>query len=215
MDKRQAVFNNYEVPDPPRIKKVLNFIHKYFPNIEGKTVLELGIAKGGLADILSKEGAECYGIDINPRSLPGIKIIQANLNEQLPDMGKKFDIIFAGEVIEHLFDDSAIVKSCNTLLRPGGLFIATVPNIAFSPNRLLLLLGKMPVFACLPCHYHVYTKNSFVKLLTIAGFSILKVSSSHIAFSTRRNRFGKIFELAGDYLPSFGANLIVCSTKLN
>jgi 2-polyprenyl-3-methyl-5-hydroxy-6-metoxy-1,4-benzoquinol methylase len=212
-DERQKIFKDFEVPDPPRIKKIVNFIHKHFKNLKGLNVLECGAAKGGLADILFKQGAACFAIDINPRYLPGVKVIQSDLNQGLPNFECQFDIIFAGELIEHLYDDVAFVKSCNSILRPGGLFIATVPNLVFSFNRLRMLFGKMPMFAYNPCHYHIYTKKTIEKLLKDAGFSIIKFSSSHVAFSTRRHRIGRIFELIADFLPTFGAHLIVYATK--
>jgi ABC-2 type transport system ATP-binding protein len=37
--------------------------------------------------------------------------------------------------------------------------------------------------------------------------------SSHILFSTRRNKFGKIFEIFGNFFPSLGAHLMIFARK--
>ncbi len=171
--------------------------------------------KGGVADLFSKEGAECWGIDINPRNIPGVNIIQSDLNSEFPDFGRAFDVIFGGEVTEHLFDDAKFIRRCNKILEPGGLLIITVPNLAFSVNRLLMLFGKMPKFVYMPCHYHIYTKETLRSLIEKEGFKVLEISSSHILFSTRRNKFGRIFEILGDVFPSFGAHLIVFAKKVD
>ncbi len=213
-DTNQQIFETFEVPDPIRIKKAIRLIRRYFDDIKGLNVLECGIAKGGVADLLKKEGANCFGIDINPRQIEGVKIIQADLNDGLPEFDIKFDVIFAGEVMEHLFDDSKFIRDCRDVLKPNGLLIITVPNLLFSANRLLMLFGRMPLFAYASYHYHIYNKKTVENLIKENGFEILKTVSSHLLFSTRRNKLGRIFEILGDIFPSLGAHLIVCAKKI-
>ncbi len=213
-DEKQKIFENFEVPDPIRIRKVQDFIYKYFGTISGTSILECGVAKGGIADLLSKDGAKCWGIDINPRNIPGVNIIQSDLNMEFPKFDRTFDAIFAGEIMEHIIDDTKFIKRCWKVLKLGGLLIITVPNLAFSVNRLLMLFGKMPKFVYMSCHYHIYTKETLRSLIEKEGFKVLKFSSSHILFSTRRNKFGRIFEILGDVFPSFGAHLIVFAKKV-
>jgi 2-polyprenyl-3-methyl-5-hydroxy-6-metoxy-1,4-benzoquinol methylase len=214
MDEKQKLFEDYEVPDTIRIKKVLAFLRKYFPDLCSVSLLECGIAKGGLTDLLSKEGTECWGVDFNPRKIEGVHIIQADLNMGFPEFNRCFDVIFAGELMEHLFDDAKFIENCRRLLKPGGLLIITVPNLVFIVNRFRMLFGKMPLFAYMPFHYHIYTKKTLKDLVEKSGFKILQFSSSHILFSTRRNRFGRIFEILGDIFPSMGAHLIVYAEKV-
>jgi len=214
-DKKQEIFENFEVPDPVRIQKSAKLVRRYFNNkIEGLNILECGVANGGLTDLFSKESANCFGIDINPRQISGVKVIQADLNERFPDFDIKFDVIFAGEVIEHLFDDDKFIKNCREFLKPNGLLIITTPNLVFGPNRILMLFGKMPMFAFAPYHYNIYNKKIIENLIKQEGFEILKTISSHILFSTRRNKLGRIFEILGDIFPSFGAHLIVCARNI-
>lgn len=213
-DNRQQIFENFEVPDPIRIRKAIKLIRQNFASVEGLNILECGIARGGVVDLLKSEGANCFGVDINPRHLEGINIKQADLNNDIPDFGVKFDVIFAGEVMEHLFDDSKFIENTRNLLKQNGFLIITVPNLAFSANRLLMLFGKMPVFAFAPYHYHIYNKKVAENLIKEKGFEIVKTISSHLLFSTRRNKFGGIFEILGDIFPSFGAHLIICAKKL-
>jgi SAM-dependent methyltransferase len=213
-DETQKLFENFEVPDPVRIRKVWGFVHTYFKHLNALCVLECGVCKGGLAELLSKEGVECYGVDINPRNIPGVKIYQADLNVGFPKFDREFDIIFAGEILEHMFDDAKFIRSCHKLLKPNGLLVMTVPNLVFIVNRLYMFFGKMPLFAYAPFHYHFYTKDALWHLVEREGFNILKCSSSHILFSTRRNKLGWIFEILGDILPSYGAHLIVYANKI-
>jgi len=219
MDTRQQIFENYEVPDPARINKAVRFIENYFKKIEGLNVLDCGFSKGGVADILSKRGANCFGIDINPREFDGIKTIQADLNNGIPDIGVEFDIIFAGEIIEHIFDESRFVRECRRVLKPEGILIMTTPNLVNLYNRFFMFFGAMPsnAHAADPFHYHVYNRETFQNLIKKEGFTILKSTSSYLpidfSFVFGRNnlniKIGRIFEFLGDIIPTLGTQLMI------
>lgn len=213
MDKRQDVFEKFDVPDPGRILKAIRLVKRHFPDVRGKKVLECGMANGGVAERLLREGAQCYGVDVNPRAIHGVEFQQADLNERIPDFGVSFDVIFAGEVMEHLYDDRGFLDECYKKLNPGGVLVITVPNLFFTPNRFLMIFGKMPFFAYEEYHYHFYSKKTLSGLFQDAGFEVTNFVSSHILFSSRRNPVGIVFEWLGDLFPSFGAHLIICGKK--
>lgn len=54
---------------------------------------------------------------------------------------KRYDLIFCGETIEHLYNPDGLLASCLLALKPGGYLITTTPNLSCLPNRLFLLLG--------------------------------------------------------------------------
>jgi SAM-dependent methyltransferase len=57
-----------------------------------------------------------------------------------------FDVIFCGELLEHLFDPDALVEQIHDLLSPRGVAIISTPNLAYWANRILLLVGLSPLF---------------------------------------------------------------------
>ncbi|MFH0806287.1 MAG: class I SAM-dependent methyltransferase [Candidatus Brennerbacteria bacterium] len=210
MDTRQGIFGTFEVPDPIRIRKVARFMRGYFPSLKGRRLLECGYAKGGLTDILRQEGVTAVCVDMNPRAdMDGVHMIQRDLNNGLPSLKERFDIVFAGEVMEHLYDDEGFLRGVRELLKPDGILALTVPNLVFSVNRLRMLFGMTPAFAYARYHYHMYTAKTLRALIEEAGFEVAYLASSHFLFSTRRNPIGKVFEVAGDWLPSWGAHLII------
>lgn len=217
VDKRQEIFEDYEVPDPIRIEKVIKFIRKYFGKVKGLNILDCGISRGGVSDKLSKEFANCFGIDINPREIKGVKIIQADLNRGIPEFEIKFDVIFAGEIIEHLFDDIKFIRDCYSFLKPGGILIVTVPNLVSFLNRFLMFFGAMPLtaYAAAPFHYHVYNRNKLKNLIKEEGFEILKATSSYLPLNifAKIPGIGKVFGFLGDLFPSMGNQLIVFARK--
>jgi len=102
---------------------------------------------------------------------------------------EEFDIIFLGEVFEHLFSPYNIMKNLITLIKPSGYLIVTTPNLADIYNRLLLLLGQplhnyRPIGAS-PNEDHVtlvtkkqmlnlLRKNLLLDVIAVDGYSYLE-----------------------------------------
>ncbi|OHB97505.1 MAG: hypothetical protein A2Z57_03990 [Planctomycetes bacterium RIFCSPHIGHO2_12_39_6] len=179
--------------------------------------MDCGISKGGVSDRLATEGSNCFGVDINLRDIKGVKIIQADLNKEIPEFGIDFDVIFAGEIIEHLFDDRKFIRDCYKSLKSKSILIVTTPNLVSLVNRLLMLFGAMPMssHAAAPFHYHVYNRNAIKKLLEEEGFKILKATSSYLLGNlfTKIPGIGKIFGFLGDVFPTLGDQLIIFARK--
>jgi len=194
-----------EVADFPRIEKV---VRELMSEPVGR-LLDVGYAKGSFADSLVKQGWDCTALDVNPRQHDRIKTIQCDLNEGFPVEAVSFDVVTAGEIIEHMIDESAFLRECRRVLKPDGRLIVTTPNLSFLANRFLVLIGRMPKFVYEPYHYHCHTKDTLVELLTRNGFVVERVTASHVLYSRRFHATGWIFERLADWFPTFGAHLIV------
>jgi len=82
----------------------------------------------------------------------------------LPFENNYFDFVFAGEIIEHLFDSRFFLKEVHRVLKINGYLILSTPNLARIDDRLKFLLGKTPrqiapipififIFVLLPLSY--------------------------------------------------------------
>ena len=67
-------------------------------------------------------------------------------DEGLPFADASFDLVYSGEVIEHVYDPDAFARECARVLAPGGILVLSTPNFAAWFNRVLLMLGQQPVF---------------------------------------------------------------------
>jgi SAM-dependent methyltransferase len=65
--------------------------------------------------------------------------------ETAPD-GVRYDVVFCGEVLEHLFSPDALLRDLRTLMQPSGILILSTPNLGYYVNRLLLLVGISPLY---------------------------------------------------------------------
>lgn len=68
--------------------------------------------------------------------------------ERLADAfeGARFDVVFCGEVIEHVFSPDDLLRQLRSVLAPAGLLVLSTPNLAYWVNRILLVFGISPLF---------------------------------------------------------------------
>jgi len=115
----------------------ISFFCKYAKN---KTVLDLGCVNHNPLDYRSKYwvhkalcsvASYCIGMDIHEE---GIKYLQGkgyNVfvgNAENFELGRKFDVIVAGEIIEHLGNVSSFIECAKSHLNPSGVLLLSTPN---------------------------------------------------------------------------------------
>ncbi len=137
-----------------------------------RRVLDIGCGTGGMLEMLTEFGNVC-GVDMSPEAL---EYCRARLGERvelrlggLPDnlpAAVECDVVTAFDVIEHLDDDIAALKSVYRVLPPGGVFVCTVPAFQF-------LWGPHDD---LNQHRRRYTSGSLERRLKAAGFRIEKLT---------------------------------------
>ncbi len=114
----------------------------------GLRVLDLGCRDGALADVYL-EGNTVVGVDADRAALAraaerGIETLWADLEEPLPFEDGSFDVVVAGEVLEHLRLPERALAEVSRVLRPGGLLVGSVPNCFRLKTRLRFLFGRPP-----------------------------------------------------------------------
>ena len=112
----------------------------------GRRVLDLGCRYGALTRSYL-DGNELVGVDVSREALAeaaklGIETVWTDVQEPLPFPDASFDVVVAGELIEHLSDPDRVVAEVRRVLRPGGSFVGSVPNFFRLRNRLAMLAGR-------------------------------------------------------------------------
>lgn len=106
-----------------------------FVPIDAKDILDVGCGDGSFGALL-KESRPCRvtGVehvaavaDLARSRLD--KVLVASAEEPLPFPPGSFDCIVANDVLEHLVDPWQAVRRFAALLRPGGVMVASIPNV--------------------------------------------------------------------------------------
>lgn len=181
-----------------RTEIILKWISK------GKRVLDLGCYDGRDSELILKQGNEVYGIERMANAAKTAQargIIVSNIDLEKDDWNfpkKSFDVILAGEIIEHVLDADLFLKNVYKYLKDDGFLILTTPNLASLGRRLLLLIGKNPFIEVsnrlevngFPSVGHVryFVKGSLYKLLEYHGFEIVELTADALNLGLFRSK---------------------------
>ena len=130
------------------------FVAEYRRHREGAgrtlRVLDIGCGRNAVLAQHVAEDDEYWGCDFPAEIAADVDVyLSVDLNEvRLRDSlgGNEFDVVFCGEVIEHLFNPDALLEDLHGVLRRDGVLVLSTPNLAYWVNRLLLLGGISPLF---------------------------------------------------------------------
>jgi len=131
--------NNDPFRDPPELQKYMDqwdgqmFLSSLALDL-GKTVLEIGIGTGRLANRTAGCCAVLTGIDISPKT---IKRAMENLRHHrniryicadflTHDFSKKFDVVYSSLTLMHFEDKKLFFAKVCSLLHPGGRFCLSI-----------------------------------------------------------------------------------------
>lgn len=139
---------------------------------KGKKIIDLGCRDGIFTRYFTKNN-EVLGVDIDKKLLMkchrnlGIKVQYYDLNSYTWPFNKNYyDVVVAGEILEHLYNPKQIVKKAKMLLKKNGMFIGSVPNSFHILDRIGFLFGKVPRGYADPTHVNMFSTTSLRQLLS-------------------------------------------------
>ncbi len=130
-------------------------------------MLDLGCRYGALTRVYAT-GNEVVGVDVDRDALEhaaslGIDTRWADVDEPLPFDDESFDVVVAGELLEHIRNPAMLVSEARRTLRADGTFVGSVPNAFRLKNRLRFLVGLPPDND--PTHLHQFSPQDMRALL--------------------------------------------------
>jgi 2-polyprenyl-3-methyl-5-hydroxy-6-metoxy-1,4-benzoquinol methylase len=141
------------------------------------SILDFGAGKGEFLERLHRTRAchDLTGIDLfdRPTSLPdAIAWHTQDLNEPTL-LGREFDTVICSETIEHLENPRQAFRTLNTLLRPGGVLLLTMPNQESIRSLVGLIFGgHFTQFRgdCYPAHITALLRLDLCRICAETGF---------------------------------------------
>jgi 2-polyprenyl-3-methyl-5-hydroxy-6-metoxy-1,4-benzoquinol methylase len=215
-----------------RVEKICSIIE----GIPQKQIAaDLGCMSGMATSLYAAAGIKViHGFDISEESL---RRLRAKGYEgfywdadggDCPMPNETYDMLIAGEIIEHLIDTDHFAEETHRILKPNGYLILSTPNLASWYNRLRLLRGLVP--RSYPGtsttiakdvlidnkHIRINVLDEWVNFLERHQFEVLQVhGSSHLQAlaGSWRTSLIKFLDRLACRAPSLSTNIILVARK--
>jgi SAM-dependent methyltransferase len=188
----------------------------------GKTILDLGGWEMGVLSRPLASSVLCAALDANLDELWETFRIPAEsfdlMSPAFPLEGRRFDVVFFLEVLEHLPPPVDLVMNrLRGLLNPGGILVLSIPNLAFWQKRIkFFLLGRSPLRLSDTRdsyegydHIRPYTYDECLNLFHKYGFEVQKFLSGNY----QGGWYNYPFHCFERFLPRLAHKLIFLLTR--
>ncbi len=116
---------------------------------QGLSLIDVGCGGGLIAEPMRRLGFAVTGVDASTENVGtarahaetmGLEIAyRAATAEQVAAEGRTFDVVLALEIVEHVVDPEAFLKTCASMVAPGGMMVVATLNRTLKS----LALGKV------------------------------------------------------------------------
>ena len=148
----------------------------------GAHILDVAAGHGALSKALLDAGFDVACTSWNDRLTLQVPAYRIDLDKSFGSEqvgARKYDLICAIEIIEHVENPAQLLRSVAGLLEPGGWLVVSTPNVESAPARLEWLLRGCPY----SFHGEEITHNRHISILwregmeqfiRLAGFDIVE-----------------------------------------
>jgi 2-polyprenyl-3-methyl-5-hydroxy-6-metoxy-1,4-benzoquinol methylase len=169
----------YELKPSPRSSHgvLLTWTARHAP---GTSVLDVGCSDGQFGALVRRQGHHVDGVDLVKHEGVGERLdgfVEADVSTGLPAGASSYDVIVAGDILEHVVDPETLLKDLRDHLNPGGEILVSVPNFGHWYPRGKVALGRFDYDQRGPLdHTHVrfFTRRTFERLIDVCGLHIVE-----------------------------------------
>ncbi len=144
-------------------------------------VLDAGCYDGRFAQRARVLGHHVTGLDRQKHEGVADRVdefIEADLNLPLPHgLDALYDVVIAGDILEHVVEPHLLLADLATKVRPGGELLVSVPNFGHWYPRGRIAIGRFDYDQRGPLdrgHIRFFTRDMIERLLADAGLRILE-----------------------------------------
>lgn len=160
----------YKTDNTGQILRYEWYAQKYFENVRGKKILEIGCGDGGVINLL-RERNDVFAVDLSKKGVEFLKKmgIKASLKdiskEKLPFEDSKFDYVIILETLEHLKSPQFAIEEIQRVLKRNGIMIVSTPNPRTAHKLIYPSLFKQK-------NFKEYLENNRFEVLSTSNYGI-------------------------------------------
>ena len=202
----------------PRADKFTDYMLAHYAGRRFR-YLEVGCGPGYTLKSLESLGWQAHGLEISEHAADfarhhlRLPVVTGNIETTEEFRADQFDLVYMGDVIEHLRSPSATVAKFARIIEPGGLLVLALPSTLNLPTMRAGLgayqaLGRRRKMDLPPYHLYEFTPRTIRALLEKHGFEVIDLKNSVKKPSQIRlggNPVEQVSKLVGQY-PTYYLN---------
>ena len=173
-----------------------------------RRVLDVGCADGTFGEALKRaREVEVWGVEPTKSAAAAAKakldrVVEGMFDPQMDLPVGSFDCILFNDVLEHMLAPELALRYARRLLAPGGVVVASIPNIRSFPTLWRLMFHGSWEYQDAgvldKTHLRFFTKSSIVDMFEREGFALEKVSgiNAFMGIPNVRMRLWLLYRLA-------------------
>jgi len=174
--------------------------------LAGRRVVDIGCGGGILTESMAEAGATVTGIDMAEGPLTvarlhqlesgvAVDYLQSTAEELAQQRAGQFDVVTCLEMLEHVPEPFDVIRSCRTLVKPGGdIFFSTINR---NPKSFVFaIVGAEYVLKLLPAGTHEYRK--FIRPSELDGWARDAGLELQSSIGLQYNPFTREYSLGGN-----------------
>ncbi len=192
-----------------KFPEILGWIQRYKPSGE---FFEIGCGMGYFLEFARRNGYSVSGIEYAELGVRTCQTkfgldVQRGSFEDLSVQPQRYDVMFMGDVLEHLVQPLDMLRKAHSMLRPSGVLAAEVPSMFNSVTGRLAVGGMRMMrtqkkMAMPPYHVNEFTPRTLRSMIERAGFKrclIVQRIKAPSAITLRGSMIEKIAKKALQY----------------
>jgi SAM-dependent methyltransferase len=147
----------------------------FMSSAETGTLLDIGCGDGKFLNFMAQRGWRVAGVDFDAeavshaRNVYGLDV-HIGTAQSCVSSGRRYDVVTASHVIEHVAEPLQFLEQCRRLLQPGGRIILRTPNAQSFGHRIYgaAWRGLEP-----PRHLQIFTLPALSACARAAGLRVV------------------------------------------
>lgn len=163
-------------------QEVAGMLHSMMPS--NSRVLDVGCGTGSVTVIANRNKNNVVtAIEPDPQRAEvarsrGLQVYNGYLDTDFLDANGRFDVVMSSDVLEHTPNPAGILALMVRALKPGGVILISVPNVAHWSVRLNLLVGRFdyaPFGIMDATHLRWFTAKTIRNLMENCGLKVVRM----------------------------------------
>ena len=148
----------------------------------GLRLLDVGCGSGFFLEVALECGFDPAGIELSPVAIdlaqPTVRgrIIRGDVNTVLATDPRRFDVVTAFDIIEHMFDPLSFLNDIAQVLAPGGLLVLSTPDTGHWLRP--LMRSRWPMLQPNQ-HTFLFSRAAMRSMLVGGGYEPIAIETAH------------------------------------